>query len=247
MADTSYVLPDTLPGEPAEREAFARRSGCDLVEIAVGDVPPPALPWILRAVSTDDDGRGRQRWHDRNWTAAFVARVAGDADRAPAAVVIGSGDEFCRPADLVRAIVAIRDGLLARYGTAPLVLVSNRAEHSLPDGAAIAAFWDHLLRHVPGLAPHAGIALDVPEFYAATRTRMATEIALGPPEALRYVRLHTRGRKPDLGDPLPWRSVFGLIRRAPGTVRIIPAVEDPEALEAAILFCMVSLQNRAFT
>lgn len=246
MADTCYVLPDTLLGEPAEREAFARRSGCDLVEIAVGDAPPPALPWVLRAASTDD-GRDRQRWHDRNWIAAFVARIAGDADRVPAVVVIESGDEFCRSADLVRAIVAIRDGLLARFGTSPPVLVGNRAERSLPDGVAIAGFWDYLLRHAPELAPHAGIALDIPEFYAATRTRMAAEIALVPPDALRYVRLHTRGRKPDLGDPLPWRSVFGLVRRAPGTVLIAPAVEDPEALEPAILFCMVSLQNRAFT
>ena len=76
---------------------------------------------------------------------------------------------------------------------------------------------------------------------------MTAELALVPPGALRYVRLHTRGRKPDLGEPLPWRAVFGLVRRAPGTVLIAPAVEDPAALEPAILFCMVSLQGRAFT
>ncbi len=247
MADTSYVLSDTLPGEPAEREAFARRSGCDLVEVAVGGAPPPALPWLLRTTSTDEDGRDRQRWHDRNWTAAFVAEAFGATDRAPAAVVIESGGEFCRPADLVRAIVAIRDELLARNGTTPSVLVSNRAEQSLPDGAALCEFWDHLIRHAPELAPHAGIALDAPEFYAATRTQMSSELALIPPDALRYVRVHSRGRKPDLGEALPWRAVFGLIRRAPGTVLIAPAVEDPAALEPAILFCMVSLQGRAFT
>ncbi len=128
-----------------------------------------------------------------------------------------------------------------------MILVANRAEQSLSDGAAIADFWDHLLRHAPGLAPYAGIALDAPEFYAATRTRMTAELALVPPGALRYVRLHTRGRKPDLGEPVPWRAVFGLVRRAEGTVLIAPAVEDPTALEPAILFCMVSLQGRAFT
>ena len=76
---------------------------------------------------------------------------------------------------------------------------------------------------------------------------MTAELALVPPDALRYVRLHTRGQKPDLGEPLPWRAVFGLVRRAPGTVLIAPAVEDPTALEPAILLCMVSLQGRAFT
>lgn len=247
MADVSYVLPDTLRGEPAERETFALRSGCDLVEVAVGDTPPPALPWLLRAASIDEDGRDRPRWHDRNWTAAFVAEALRAAGRVPAAVVIESGDEWSRPADLLRAITAIRDGLLARFGEAPAVLVANRAEQSLPDGAALAEFWDHLLSHAPDLAPHSGIALDAPEFYAATRTRMTAELALVPPSALRYVRLHTRGRKPDLGEPLPWRAVFGLVRRAPGTVLIAPAVEDPTALEPAILFCMVSLQGRAFT
>ncbi len=247
MADVSYVLPDTLPGEPAEREAFACRCGCDLVEVAVGDAPPPALTWLLRAASSDADGRDRPRWHDRAWTAAFVATAAGPAERAPAAVVIEPGDEWSRPADLVRAIAAVRDGLLARFGEAPAVLVANRAEQSLPDGAALAGFWDHLRGHAPELVPHAGIALDAPEFYAATRTRMAAELALVPPDALRYVRLHTRGRKPDLGDPLPWRAVFSLVRRAPGTVLLAPAVRDPTALEPAILFCMVSLQGRRFT
>ena len=216
MADVSYVLPDTIPGEPAEREAFASRSGCDLVEVAVGDVPPPALPWLLRAASMDEDDRDRPRWHDRAWTAAFVARAAIPAD-APT----GRGPDRARervesPLDLLRAIAAVRDGLLARFGTAPAVLVANRAEQSLPDGAALAEFWDHLTRHAPELAPHTGIALDVPEFYTATRTRMTAELALVPPDALRYVRLHTRGRKPDLGEPLPWRAVFGLVRRAPG-------------------------------
>ena len=247
MADVSYVLPDTLPGEPAEREALACRSGCDLVEVAVGDVPPPTLPWLLRTASIDEDGRDRPRWHDRAWTAAYVARAAGPAERPPVVVMIEPGDEWSRPADLVRAIAAVRDGLLARFGTASPVLVANRAEQSLPDGTALAEFWDHLNRHAPGLSPIAGIALDAPEFYAATRTRMTAELALVPPDALRYVRVHTRGGKPDLGEPLPWRAVFGLVRRAPRTVLIAPAVRDPAALEPAILFCMVSLQGRAFT
>jgi len=247
MADVSYVLPDTLRGEPAEREAFALRSGCDLVEVAIGDALPPAMPWLLRATSTDEDGRDLPRWHDRTWTAAFVAEALGAVDRVPAAVVVEPGNEWSRPADLLRAIAAVRDGFLHCFGKAPAVLIANRAEQSLPDGAALAGFWDHLLRHAPDLAPHAGIALDVPEFYAATRTRMTAELALVPPDALRYVRLHTRGQKPDLGEPLPWRAVFGLIRRAPGTALIAPAVEDPTALEPAILFCMVSLQGRAFT
>ncbi len=181
MADVSYVLPDTFPGEPAEREAFACRSGCDLVEVAVGDAPPPALPWLLRAASIDEDDRDRPRWHDRAWTAAFVATAAGTGDRPPAAVVIEPGDEWIRPADLVRAIAAVRAGLLTRFGTASPVLVANRAEQSLPDGAALAGFWDHLNRHAQDLAPHVGIALDAPEFYAATRTRMTAELALLPP------------------------------------------------------------------
>jgi hypothetical protein len=137
--------------------------------------------------------------------------------------------------------------LIARFGAAPAVLVANRAEQSLPDGAALAEFWAHLLRHAPHLACHAGIALDAPEFYAATKTRMATELALVPSGSVRYVRLHTRGRKPDLSDPLPWRAVFAMVRQAHDTVLIAPAVEDPAALESAILFCMVSLQGRAFT
>ncbi len=247
MADVSYVLPDTLSGEPAERETFARRCGCDLVEVAPGAAPPPALPWLLRAASTDEDGRDRPRWHDRAWTAAFVSAVLGAGDPALAAVVIEPGDEWSRPADLVRAIAAVRDGLHARFGGAPAVLVANRAEQSLPDGVALAGFWDHLRRRTPELAPHTGIALDAPEFYAATRTRMTAELALVPPDALRYVRLHTRGGKPDLNDPLPWRAVFGLVRRVPGPVLLAPAVNDSTALEPAILFCMVSLQGRAFT
>ena len=246
MADVSYVLPDSLAGYPADREAFARRCGCDLVEVASGDAPPPALPWMLRAASIDEDGRDQPRWHDRAWTAAFVAEVLA-ADRAPFAVTIEPGNEWSRPADLVRAIVTVRGGFLARYGEAPVVLVANRAGQSLSDGATLAGFWEYLRDRAPELAPHTGIALDAPEFYAATRTRMTAELALVPHDALRYVRLHSRGRKPDLGDPLPWRAVFALVRQAPGTVLLAPAVRDPTALEPAILFCMVSLQGRAFT
>ncbi|MEN6341691.1 MAG: hypothetical protein ABFC89_03940 [Methanospirillum sp.] len=247
MADVSYVLPDTLRGDPSEREAFALRSGCDLVEVPVGDAPPPALPWLLRAASTDEDGRDRPRWHDRLWTDAFVREGIRAADRAPATVVIEPGDEWSRPTHLVRAIVAVREGFLDRFGAGPTILVANRADQSIPDGAALAGFWDHLLSHAPDLAPHTGIALDAPEFYAATRTRMTAELALVPTGALRYLRIHTRGRKPDLGEALPWRAVFDLVRRAPGTVQVVPAVRDPAALDPAILFCMVSLQGRAFT
>lgn len=247
MADVSYALPDTIRGDPSGREAFARRSGCDLVEVAPGEAPPPELPWLLRIASTDQEGRDRPRWHDRAWTGAFAAETVRSAGRVPAGVLIEPGEEWCRPADLVRAVAAIRDGLHARFGEAPAVLLANRADQSLCDGAAFAEFWDRLRRHAPHLAPCTGIALDAPEFYAATKTRMAAELSLLPAGALRYVRVHTRGRKPDLGEPLPWRAVFALVRRGPGTIMIAPAVQDPDELEPAILFCMVSLQGRSFT
>lgn len=246
MADIWYVLPDTLGGDPAGREALARSTGCDIVEVGPANLPPPTLPWLLRVVARDEDGRDRPRWRDRAWTAALVTRATA-GDRAPTAVVVEPGDEFCTPADLVRGITAIRDGCADRYGAAPAVLVANRAEGALPDGGALAEFWDYLLRHAPDLSPHAGVALDVPELYAVTRTRMAAELALVPPGALRYLRVHTHGRKPDLGEALPWGAVFGLVREAPGTVWIAPAVTDPAALEPAILFCMISLQGRRFT
>lgn len=247
MADVSYVLPDTLPGVPDAREALALRAGCDMVEVGPGDAPPPDLPWLLRIVSIDEDGCDRPRWHDRAWTGAFISETVRSAGRAPSAVVIEPGEEWCRAGDLVRAIAAIRDGLHARSGEAPTVLLTNRADQSLRDGATFSEFWGYLLRHAPHLATCTGIALDAPEFYAATKTRMAPELALLPAGALRYVRVHTRGGKPDLGEPLPWRAVFALVRRAPGPVAIAPAVEDPDALEPAILFCMLSLQGRAFT
>lgn len=247
MADVSYVLPDTLRGAPDAREALALRAGCDLVEVGPGDAPPPGLPWLLRAVSIDEDGRDRPRWHDRAWTGAFVEETVRAAARAPSAVVIEPGEEWCRPADLVRAVAAICDGLYARSGQIPTILLANRADQSLHDGATLAGFWEYLLRRAPDLAACTGIALDAPEFYAATKTRMAPELALLPAGALRYVRVHTRGGKPDLGEPLPWRAVFALVRRAPGPVMIAPAVGDPDALEPAILFCMLSLQGRAFT
>ena len=247
MADVTYVLPDTLRGDPAEREGLALRTGCDLVEVAHGDSPPPALPWLLRTASTDEDDGDWPRWHDRAWTSAFVAGVAVPGGRPPAAIVIETGNEWNRPGDLARAIALVRERYLARSGVAPAVLVANRAGQALSDGATIAEFWDHLRSRSPDLVVHAGIALDAPEFYAATRTRMAAELALIPPDALRYVRVHTRGGKPDLGEPLPWRAVFGLVRQALGTILIAPAVQDRASLEPAILFCMVSLQGRVFT
>ena len=248
MADVSYVLPDTFPGEPAEREAFACRSGCDLVEVAVGDAPPPALPWLLRAASIDEDDRDRPRWHDRPGPPRSWRQRPVTGDRPPAAVVIEPGDEWIpagRPGPGDRRV---RAGLLTRFGTASPVLVANRAEQSLPDGAALAGFWDHLNRHAQDLAPHVGIALDAPEFYAATRTRMTAESALLPPTRFGTLRAgSTRGGgKPD-SSASPSPGGPGLVRRAPGTVLIAPAVRDPAALEPAILFCMVSLQGRAFT
>ena len=247
MAEVSYVLPDTLCGPPDAREALALRAGCEMVEVRPNDAPPQGLPWLLRAASVDEDGGDRPRWHDRAWTTAFVAETVRSAERAPSLVVIEPGEEWCGPGDLVRAVAALRDGLQARFGGAPAVLVANRADQSLHDGATIAEFWDYLLRRAPDLSSCSGIALDASEFYAATKTRMASELALLPPGVLRYVRVHTRGGKPDLGEPLPWRAVFTLVRRAPGPVAIAPAVKDPDALEPAILFCMLSLQGRAFT
>jgi hypothetical protein len=247
MADVNYVLPDTIRADPAGREAFALRTGCDLVEVAMGDAPPPELPWLLRIASADEDGRDRPRWHDRAWTATLVGEALRPAKRAPAAVVIEPGEEWIQPSDLVRAVAAIRAELTGRFGELPGVLIANRADQSLRDGAAFAEFWGHLLRRAPHLLSHTGIALDAPEFYAATKTRMAAELARLPAGALRYVRVHTRGRKPDLGEPLPWSAVFTLVRRTPGTVMIAPAVQDSDALEPAILFCMVSLQGRTFT
>lgn len=247
MFEVSYVLPDTLGGDPAGRERLARVAGCDLVEVAIGDAPPPSLPWILRAASVDEDGRDLPRWHDRAWTSAFIAGLARIAGRPPAAVVIEPGSEWNRPSDIIQAIASIHEGLSSGLWMGPTVLVATCDEQSIPDGAAVAELWDHVIHRFPDLALHAGIALDASAFYAATRTRMAQELALVPPDALRYVRVHVHGKKPDLADPLPWRSIFDLVRRAPGAVLIAPAVEDQAALEPAILFCMVSLQSRAFT
>ncbi len=247
MPNVTYVLPDTLFGAPAAREALALQTGCDLVELGPCYPLPPTLPWLLRTASVDEHGRDLPHWYDRTWTAAFVAALVSDVDRAPDAVVIEPGADRNRPGDLVRAIAAIHDALLVRFGMPVPVLVANRAEQALPDGAALAEFWAYLVGHTPTLVPHAGIALDAPELYAATRTRMAGELALVPPEALRYLRLQTRGKKPDLHDPLPWRAAFALVRKAPGPVLIVPAVRDPEQLAAAILFCMLNLQGRAFT
>lgn len=247
MPNVTYILPDTLAGASDDRELLALQAGCDLVELGPGGSLPPTLPWLLRTAAADEHGRDLPRWYDRAWTTAFAAGLAPGADRAPAAVVIEPGSDRNRSGDLVRAIAAIHEALLGRFGTPVPVLVANRADQALPDGTALAEFWDYLVGHAPALAPHAGIALDAPELYAATRTRMAGELALLPPGALRYLRLQTRGKKPDLGDPLPWRAVFSLVRNAPGPVLIAPAVREPGDLAPALLFCMVNLQGRAFT
>lgn len=247
MADVSYVLPDSIQDDPAGREALALRTGCDFVEVGPGVAAPEKLPWVLRAVPASVDGPALQRWRDRAWTAAFAAGAAAAVERVPAAVLIGPGDEWTGPADLARAVAAIRDGFLVRFGEAPSVLIANGEGDARDAGTELAEFWDHLRRRAPGLVAHSGIAVDAPALYAVTRSRMAAELELVPVEALRYVRVHSRGRRPDLGEPLPWRAVFDLVRRAPGTVMIAPAVRDREALEGAILFCMLSLQGRAFT
>lgn len=247
MADVLYVLPDTIRGGPADREALALRSGCDLVEVSPGDAPPPGLPWLLRASSMDEEGADAPRWYDRSWTAGFIGGLVDQYPRAPVTVVIDPGNEWSRPKDIVRAIGAIRDRFHARCAESPAVLVANRAAQSIPDGQSLEEFWSFLVGAKPDLAVHAGIALNVPELYAVARSRLEEDLARVPLPALRYVRVHTRGRRPDLGDPLPWRAVFGLVRRAPSTVLIAPAVDHTSALEPAILFCMVSLQGRAFT
>ena len=247
MPNVTYVLADSIPGTPASREALALQAGCDIVEVKARDSVPPSLPWLLRLSSIDEHGRDLPRWFDRAWTDALADSLPLDADRAPEAVIIEPGADRNRSGDLVRAIGTLHGTLFERFGMRIPVLVANRADQALPDGAALAEFWDYLVRHAPDLAPCAGIALDAPEFYAATRTRMARELALVPPVSLRYLRLQTREKKPDLSDPIPWRAVFGLVRKSPGPVFLSPAVRDPVQLAPSILFCMVNLQERPFT
>ena len=247
MPNVTYVLPDSLSAPPAPREALALQAGCDIVEVGPADSVPPSLPWLLRLSSIDEHGRDLPRWYDRTWTTALAGSLAPDTDRAPEAVTIEPGSDRNRLGDLVRAIGAIHGALFERFGTRVPVLIANRADQALPDGAALAEFWEYLARRAPDLVLCSGIALDASELYTTTRTRMVAELGLLSPASLRYLRLHTRGRKPDLNDPLPWRTVLGLVRKAPGTVLIAPAVRDPAQLEPAILFCMVNLQERPFT
>lgn len=247
MPNVTYVLSDSLPGTPAARETLALQVGCDIVEIGPGESVPPSLPWLLRLSSTDQHSRDLPRWYDRAWTDTLSGSIADGADRAPVAVTIEPGADRNRPGDLVRAIGAIHEALLGRFETQVPVLVANRLDQVLCDGATLAEFWEYLVRRAPDLVPFAGIALDGPEFYAATRSRMVDELALLPLPSLRYLRLHTRNKRPDLADPLPWRTVFGLVKKAPGTVLLAPAVRDPVELAPAVLFCMVNLQERAFT
>jgi len=161
--------------------------------------------------------------------------------------VIEPGPDRNRPADLVRAIEAVRGAAPTGPAPPPSVLVAHRPGQAIPDGAGLAEFWAYLVRRAPALAPHAGLALDPSALYAAARTRTAAEVARIPPGAVRYLRVHWQGERPDLADPVPWRSVFRLVRKNPGAVLVAPAVLDPGRLEAAILFCMVMLQERAFT
>jgi hypothetical protein len=247
MADIRYVFPDTLGGDPSSREQLARLAGCDLVEVGPGDPVPPSLPRVLRVGSTDDEARELPRWYDRAWLEAFVGETVEFSGSVPAIAVIDPGAERNRHSDLVRAITTIRHGFLTARGAAPLVLVQNGADRAIPDGAALADFWDYLVRHAPALAPFAGIAVDVPGLYEVARSRTKDELSLVPAEALGYLRIHTRGGKPDLADAVPWKAVFALVRKTLRPCAIAPAVRDPALLEPAILFCMVNLQERAFT
>ena len=169
----------------------------------------------------DEDGRDRPRWHDRAWTAAFVARAAGPADRAPVVVVIEPGDEWSRPGGPrpgdrrhPRGIPRpLRQGSAGPGRQPGRAVPSRRQQRSRSSGSTSTAM-------LPTSHPIAGIALDAPEFYAATRTRMTAELALVPPGALRYVRLHTRGRK---ARPRRAPSLAGRLRPGPAGARDGPA------------------------
>jgi len=190
------------------------------------------------------------RWYDRDWTDALVGMTVGVAERlnaAPAAVEIHPGDRRNGYADVVRAMIALREAFEDRFGTSPAILLENRTDGQfIGNGKSIARFWKHLLTSAPELTGDCGIVLDVQQLYTKTKTDFSAHLREIPLDALKGFHIHRLHRAaPSLTDPIPWLEVFSVIRGIDHPFQINPEVHHLGLVGPTIAFCRTMLAQDA--
>ena len=245
-----------VPADFIKNKTEVKRTGLEMgscltptaiTELYDAETGPASLPYILHTEPSLPrmDGYGVRsqaplRWYDAAWARALVEMILGISEQLntpPAAVEIHPGDQRNRDDDLVRAMLAIRSAYEDRFGAVPAILLENRTGQFIQEGLSITRFWKHLLSVAPELSVDCGIVLDVQQLATVTRTRVASNLAAIPPEALKAFHIHALHRAPSMENTIPWAKVFSTIRQLDSPVLINPEVHHLGQVEQTIAFC----------
>ncbi|MDN7025959.1 hypothetical protein FGU65_13875 [Methanoculleus sp. FWC-SCC1] len=186
------------------------------------------------------------RWYDDAWVTTFVEMLLGIEEflGSPAAAVeIHPGDARNTHEDLILAVDDIVEAHESAFGFAPLVLLENRTNQIIADGADMAAFWDCIRTEAPETACRFGFVIDLQQLYAVTRGRLAAAFSEVPQRAIAGLHVHHRHRCPSPSDPIAWEDVFAVVRKIDRPLLVTPAVHDARRVQDAMGFCRRMLGN----
>jgi hypothetical protein len=186
------------------------------------------------------------KWYHRKWTTRYIDMIIMMSHylNSPASVIeIHPGYRKNSFEDIALFIGLLLESYHDEFDCVPLILLENRTEQFISRGRDIADYWEYLVSNHPGLVEHTGIVLDVQQLFTRTRGRFFDEFTSIPEECLKAFHIHTRHRWPRLGDEIPWRIVFGMIKELDGNILINPEIHQKNRVSQAIRFCNEMLSS----
>ena len=132
-------------------------------------------------------------------------------------------------------------GLLERYHKEyqfyPLILLENRTDQFISNGKEISAYWECIQGDHSDLVKYTGVILDVQQLFTRTSGNFFSEYDSIPFDSVKGFHIHTKHRRPRLGDGIPWKYVFGRIAQMDHDIIINPEIHQKNWVRQTIEFC----------
>jgi len=203
-------------------------------------------PSLLR-----DDGYGLRRqaalrWNEMRWVEAFVRMILSISryfEKAASVIEIHPGDRRNSFNDIGSSIEFLLDSYKKSFDFEPLILLENRTDQFISNGAKIREYWAFLIEKFPHLEAKTAIVLDIQQLYTATKESFLDEYYKIPTGAINGLHIHHLHRAPSLSDPIPWKEVFKKAIILDGQVLVNPEIHHKNKVQDAIKFCQQMIHD----
>lgn len=180
------------------------------------------------------------QWNDREWVQNFANMAVAISERLavpPAGIEIHPGGRHNTYADIVSAIITIREAFQKSFNAIPFVVVENRTGQFISNGQQIYEFWQVLLSEYHYLRKDVGIVLDIQQLYTVTKDDFLKHLNYIAHESVKGFHIHCRHRTPSVENKIPWYQVFTWIGEIEHKIFLNPEVHHHSQAKDTISFC----------